>query len=150
MQKSKIKPKKLLILSIIGIITIILAIFLINYTAILQAPQIKTGAKLELDSNNISKSVDYKYTSVASNLYVPWSIVFPTKDSMYIAQRSGEILYYKNSQPQANFYKFSEISIVARETRLIQDIEIGLKSFALTITHCYKCKVQSNFKINFF
>lgn len=115
MQKSKIKPKKLIILSVIGIITIILAIFLINYTAILQAPQIETGAKLEVDSNSISKSVDYKYNTVASNLYVPWSIVFPTKDSMYIAQRSGEILYYKNSQPQANFYKFSEISATNEE-----------------------------------
>ena len=115
MQKSKLKPKKLIILSIIGIITVILVIFLINYTAILQAPQIETGSKLEVDSNNISKSVDYKYTAVASNLYVPWSIVFPTSDSMYIAQRSGEILYYKNSQPQVNFYKFSEISTTNEE-----------------------------------
>jgi len=115
MPKSKIKPKKLTILSIIGIITIILAIFLINYTAILQSPQIETGAKLEVDSNSISKSVDYKYTAVASNLYVPWSIVFPTEDSMYIAQRSGEILYYKNSQLQADFYKFSEISATNEE-----------------------------------
>jgi glucose/arabinose dehydrogenase len=115
MQKSKIKPKKLIIFSVFGIIIIILAIFLINYTAILQSPQIKTGAKLEVDSNTISKSIDYKYTAVASNLYVPWSIVFPTENSMYIAQRSGEILYYKNSQPQSNFYKFSEISATNEE-----------------------------------
>jgi glucose/arabinose dehydrogenase len=115
MQKLKIKPKKLITLSVIGIIIVVFIIFLINYTAILQAPQIKTGSKLEVDSNTISKSIDYKYTAVASNLYVPWSIVFPTSDSMYIAQRSGEILYYKNSQPQANFYKFSEISATNEE-----------------------------------
>jgi glucose/arabinose dehydrogenase len=115
MQKSKIKPKKLIIFSVLGIIIIILGIFLINYTAILQSPQIKTGAKLEVDSNTISKSIDYTYTAVASNLYVPWSIVFPTENSMYIAQRSGEILYYKNSQPQSNFYKFSEISATNEE-----------------------------------
>jgi glucose/arabinose dehydrogenase len=115
MQKSKIKLKKLIIFSVLGIIIIILAIFLINYTAILQSPQIKTGAKLEIDSNTISKSIDYTYTAVASNLYVPWSIVFPTENSMYIAQRSGEILYYKNSQPQSNFYKFSEISATNEE-----------------------------------
>jgi glucose/arabinose dehydrogenase len=115
MQKSKIKPKKLIIFSVLGIIIIILAIFLINYTAILQSPQIKTGAKLEVDSNTISKSIDYTYTAVASNLYVSWSIVFPTENSMYIAQRSGEILYYKNSQPQSNFYKFSEISATNEE-----------------------------------
>lgn len=115
MPKSKIKPKKLIIFSVFGVIIVILVVFLINYTAILQAPQIETGAKLEVDSNTISKSVDYKYTAVASNLYVPWSIVFPTTDSMYIAQRSGEILYYKNSQPQVNFYKFSEISATNEE-----------------------------------
>jgi glucose/arabinose dehydrogenase len=115
MQKSKIKPKKLIIFSVLGIIIVILVIFLINYTAILQSPQIKTGAKLEVDSNTISKSIDYTYTAVASNLYVPWSIVFPTENSMYIAQRSGEILYYKNSQPQSNFYKFSEISATNEE-----------------------------------
>ncbi len=115
MLKSKIKSKKLIIFSVLGIIIIILAIFLINYTAILQSPQIKTGAKLEVDSNTISKSIDYTYIAVASNLYVPWSIVFPTENSMYIAQRSGEILYYKNSQPQSNFYKFSEISSTNEE-----------------------------------
>ena len=115
MLKSKIKSKKLIIFSVLGIIIIILAIFLINYTAILQSPQIKTGAKLEVDSNTISKSIDYTYIAVASNLYVPWSIVFPTENSMYIAQRSGEILYYKNSQPQSNFYKFSEISATNEE-----------------------------------
>lgn len=115
MQKSKIKPKKLVIFSFLGIVIIILAIFLINYTAILQSPQIETGSKLEVDSSAISKSIDYKYTSIASNLYVPWSIIFPTENSMYIAQRSGEILYYKNSQPQPNFYKFSEISATNEE-----------------------------------
>ena len=115
MQKSKLKPKKLIIFSVFGVIIIILAILLINYTAILKDPQIDTGSKLEVDSSTISKSVDYKYTAVASNLYVPWSIVFPNTDSMYIAQRSGEILYYKNSQPQANFYKFSEISATNEE-----------------------------------
>ena len=115
MQKSKIKPKKLITFSVFGVIIVTLAIFLINYTAILQSPQIKTGAKLEVDSNTISKSIDYTYIAVASNLYVPWSIVFPTENSMYIAQRSGEILYYKNSQPQSNFYKFSEISATNEE-----------------------------------
>lgn len=115
MPKAKLKPKKLIILSIIVVIIVILAIFLINYTAILQAPQIGTGDNLEVDNNTISKSIDYKYTAVASNLYVPWSIVFPTETSMYIAQRSGEILYYKNSQAQADFYKFSEISATNEE-----------------------------------
>ena len=115
MPKAKLKPKKLIILSLIVVIIVILAIFLINYTAILQAPQIGTGDNLEVDNNTISKSIDYKYTAVASNLYVPWSIVFPTETSMYIAQRSGEILYYKNSQAQADFYKFSEISATNEE-----------------------------------
>ena len=115
MLKSKLKPRKLFIFSTLGVIVVVFIIFLINYTAILQSPQIETGSKLEIDSNSISKSVDYKYTAVASNLYVPWSIVFPTENSMYIAQRSGEILYYQNSQPQANFYKFSEISATNEE-----------------------------------
>jgi len=110
-----LKTRKFIIISIILIVIIALVVFVINYTAILQPPVIETGSKLEIDSQNISKSIDYKYTPVISNLYVPWSIVFPTPDSMYIAQRSGEILYYKNSQKQADFYKFSEISATNEE-----------------------------------
>jgi glucose/arabinose dehydrogenase len=110
-----IKTRKFIIISIILIAIIAFVIFIINYTAILQSPVIETGSKLELDSQNISKGLDYKYTPVISNLYVPWSIVFPTPDSMYIAQRSGEIVYYKNSQKQADFYKFSEISSTNEE-----------------------------------
>ncbi len=109
------KTKKFIIISIILIVIIAFVVFVINYTAILQSPVIETGSKLEVDSQNISKSLDYEYTPVISNLYVPWSIVFPTPDSMYIAQRSGEIVYYKNSQKQADFYKFSEISATNEE-----------------------------------
>ncbi|MEX0598305.1 MAG: PQQ-dependent sugar dehydrogenase, partial [Candidatus Paceibacterota bacterium] len=87
----------------------------VNYTAILKSPVIETGYKLEVDSQSISQSLDYTYKSILSNLYVPWSIIFPATDSMYIAQRSGEIVYYKNSQKQADFYKFSEISATNEE-----------------------------------
>jgi len=109
------KTKKFIIISIILIVIIAFVVFVINYTAILQSPVIETGSKLEVDSQNISKSLDYEYTPVISNLYVPWSIVFPTPDSMYIAQRSGEIIHYQNSQKQADFYKFSEISATNEE-----------------------------------
>jgi glucose/arabinose dehydrogenase len=107
--------RKFIIISIILIAIIAFVVFIINYTAILQPPVLETDSKLEVDSQNISKSLDYEYTPVISNLYVPWSIVFPTPDSMYIAQRSGEIVHYKNSQKQANFYKFSEISATNEE-----------------------------------
>ena len=110
-----IKTRKFIIISIILIAIIAFVVFIINYTAILQTPVLETGSKLEVDSQNISKSLDYEYTPVISNLYVPWSIVFPTPDSMYIAQRSGEIVYYKNSQKKADFYKFSEISATNEE-----------------------------------
>jgi glucose/arabinose dehydrogenase len=110
-----LKTRKFIVISIILILIIAFVIFIVNYTAILQPPVIKTGSKLEVDSQNISKSIDYKYTPVISNLYVPWSIIFPTTDSIYIAQRSGEIVHYKNSQKQADFYKFSEISATNEE-----------------------------------
>jgi glucose/arabinose dehydrogenase len=110
-----LKTRKFIIISIILILIIAFVVFIVNYTAVLKPPVIETGSKLEIDNQNISKSIDYKYTPVISNLYVPWSIVFPTTDSMYIAQRSGEILYYKKSQKQADFYKFSEISATNEE-----------------------------------
>lgn len=110
-----LKTRKFFIISIILILIIAFVVFVINYTAVLQPPVLETGSKFEIDSQNISKSLDYAYTPVISDLYVPWSIVFPTNDSMYIAQRSGEIVHYKNYQKQADFYKFSEISATNEE-----------------------------------
>ena len=115
MPKSNPKPKKILILSILGISIIILTVFLINYTALFQSPQVETGSKVEVDSQTITQSSDYTYTPVISNLAVPWSIIFPSSNTMYIAERSGTIRHFKDNQAQEPFYTFKEISSTSEE-----------------------------------
>jgi len=100
----------------IGLLVITIAsIAIINYTALLQSPQVESGSKIEVDNQTISKSSEYSYTPVISNLIVPWSIVFPSANTLYIAQRSGEIAHYKDFQVQSPFYTFTEISSTNEE-----------------------------------
>lgn len=115
MKKSNKSPRSYFFIGMGIIILIISSIAIINYTAILEPPQVEPGSKVEVDNQTITQSSDYTYTPVVSNLSVPWSIVFPSANTMYIAERAGTIQYIKDGQIQSPFYTFPEISSTSEE-----------------------------------
>jgi glucose/arabinose dehydrogenase len=115
MQKLKKSTRIYWFIGIGLLIITVISIAIINYTALLQSPQVNSGSKVEIDNQTISKSSEYSYTPVISNLIVPWSIVFPSANTMYIAERSGTIRYFKDFQVQSPFYIFTEISSTNEE-----------------------------------
>lgn len=109
------RTQKYIIITILFITIALIIITLINYTAILEPPQIEPGSKVEVGSQTISQSSEYTYIPIVSNLSVPWSIVFPSVNTMYVVERSGTIQYFKDNQIQNPFYTFSEISSTSEE-----------------------------------
>ena len=57
-----------------------------------------------------SESVDYRITQVASNLYVPWSLVFTSPQRLLVTERDGKIKQINNNQLDPEpLIQFSEV-----------------------------------------
>jgi glucose/arabinose dehydrogenase len=112
--KSRRPYKYTLITGGIVILGVIIA-FTLQYTATLQAPQIAPGDRLSDTGDKMLQLPDFDYIPVITNLEIPWSIVFPSENRMYIAERPGRILHFNNFQEQELFYEFDEVSANAEE-----------------------------------
>jgi glucose/arabinose dehydrogenase len=101
-----------------GISTLIIGgaiAYSLQYTATLQAPQLSPGVKLDSEGEEITTENSLTYVPVISDLTIPWSIVFPTSDSMYIAERPGRIQHFKDFKREGLFYRFEEVSSNSEE-----------------------------------
>lgn len=69
---------------------------------------IKTGVNKE--------PVEYKVEEVARGLFVPWSIIFTSKDRMLFTERNGRLRTYENGVlKEEPLYVFSEVSTRSEE-----------------------------------
>lgn len=87
----------------------------LQYTATLQAPQLSPGVKLDSEGEEVVSENNLTYVPVITDLTIPWSIVFPTSNSIYISERPGRIQHFKDFERQQLFYQFDEVSSNAEE-----------------------------------
>lgn len=80
-------------------IIIVIAFWAIQYFALFQKTPEKSGTTLQVSTETTSPVV-YDLETIASNLFVPWSIVFTSESRMLVSERNGNIRIIENGKLQ--------------------------------------------------
>ncbi len=94
------------IIGVVIIIVIVIGFWAIDYFALFQKTPEQSSATPQL-STETTPPVLYDLETVASNLFVPWSIVFTSESRMLVSERNGNIRIIENEtllqQPLGQF-----------------------------------------------
>lgn len=129
-------------LTLLGIAAVILVSYrLAVYFAVLEPPQVRPGESVviqagEKENGEGTGPVTFDIELVASGMRVPWSIVFPGENRLYVAERPGRIRVIENGELQREPYAIiSAVSSQAEEGLM----GLALDPFYIEEPYLYAC-----------
>lgn len=90
------RNSKIFVFTFLTIIIIIFALWAVQYLALFQKTPERAGEFTQIPPSD-QPPVNYKIQEIASNLFVPWSIVFTGNNRFLVSERNGNIRVVENN-----------------------------------------------------